>query len=306
MARGKQIGSQGWRIADRGELRSGFSLIELLVVLGILSILMAILVPALDKVRRQARSVVSISNQRQIVAAANCFADEHGGRYPPSVATIGFGDHWNWQEPTVLTGYLKRTPAIHRSVSAYLYSYIENADVLFCPNAPVRYKYLQQAWEAGDNWDNPETEPAPDAMIGAYCLYWNYTGYRGTAERLLRGPTGPARGYRESQVLVTDYLGYDHWRSPKAFGSCEKLSDAVVTEGTVISSAYWSRAGAPTGDELAGLNVKLHAGYVDGHIESYLPAETAPMRVILRPETGTPYPSGVGPGVFYLPRVGLR
>lgn len=267
---------------------------------------MAILVPALGKVRRQARSIVGIGNMREIVTAVSCFADDNTGRYPPSVATVGFGDHWNWQEPTYLMAFRKRSPTMHRSVSAYLHNYLPDADTMFCPNAPLKYKYLQQAWDAGDSWNNPDVAPAPEPLVGIYCLYWNYTGYLGEGVELFRGPSGPARRYRESRILVTDYLGYDHFRSLKAHGSCERFRHAEITQGSDISSAFWSRPGEPTPDSLAALDIKLHAGYVDGHVDSYLPAETAPMRVILRPETGEPYPDGSGPGTFYLPRTGLR
>lgn len=269
---------------------------------------MATLLPALGKVRQHARRVVGMGNMRQIVGAVNSFADDNRGRYPPSVATLGFGDHWNWQEPTYLTAYRKRSPAVRRSVSAYLRSYVPDAGVMFCPNAPFKYKYLQRAWDAGDDWNNPDIAPLPEAMLGTYCLYWGYTGYLGEEQSFFRGPTGPARGAREGRVLVTDYLGYNHFRSPGAYGSCERFRHSTITQGSDISSAFWSRPNWSTPCELGSLNVKLHAGYVDGHVESYLPAETVPMRVILRPETGEPYPDnlGISPGIFYLPRMGLR
>jgi prepilin-type N-terminal cleavage/methylation domain-containing protein len=286
--------------------RRGFTLVELLVVCAIISALMAVLIPALGHVRRQARTLISTQNIKEITAAVEIFASDNSDQYPPSVATVGVAGSWSWQEPTMLAGYLKRTPALHRSISAYLRPYIDDADTLFCPNAPFKYPYLQEAWDAGDGWDHPETPTVPDAVIGSYCFYWNYIGALGEPNGLFRGPSGPARGYRESTVLVTDYFGYDYWRSLGSYGSCERFDNAEVAEGSEISSAYWARPGNETADELRNFTIRLRAGYVDGHVESYSPAETRPMRVIRNPETGESYPDVVGKGRFYLPRVGLR
>ena len=206
----------------------------------------------------------------------------------------------------MLTGYRKRSRQLQRSMSAYMRSYVENASVMFCPNGPKKYRYLQEAWDAGDEWDNPETAPMPDPVIGVYCFYWNYVGYLGQQRRLFRGPSGPLGGWEQSKLLVSDYFGYGHWRSPDAYGSCEKFRGANVTEGTWISSAYWSRSalgGKIYRDKLA---LKLHAGYTDGHVEIYSTSDTLTMKVIWNRETNEPYPHGLGPGSFYLPRNALR
>lgn len=305
MTNGRNAGSQSRKGRRERRFRDAFTLIELLVVLGVVSLLTAILLPATQAVRRQARALVGVSNLRQIAATVNTFANDNDQRYPPSVAKIALRDNWCWQEPTMLTGYLNRTPTTHRSVSGYLKEYIDDADVMSCPNAPLRYKHLQEAWDADDIWDNPDTPPVPDAVIGTYCLYWNYVGYLGEEEGLFRGPSGPARGHNESAVLITDCLGYGHSRSPNDYGSCERFRFATITEGTYISSAYWSRPGDGLTEELASLDIKPHAGFVDGHVESFTPADTRPMRIILHPETGEPYPIGVGAGIFYVPRVGM-
>lgn len=68
-----------------------FTLVELLVVISIISVLMGILLPALGKVRRQAKTLIGINNQRQIVLAINCFAMDNDESYPESVATMKFG-----------------------------------------------------------------------------------------------------------------------------------------------------------------------------------------------------------------------
>jgi len=290
----------------RRRAERGLTLIELLVVISIVSMLMALLVPALERVRHQARSVIGMQRLREITTVVNAFAADNDERYPPSIATIGMEDSWNWQAPNMLTGYLERAPGIQRSVSAYLRPYVRDADVMFCPNAPLRYRYLQEAWDTGDEWDHPETPAVPDALFGTYCLYWNYVGYLGRDGGLFRGPAGPARGCRESSILVSDYFGYDHWRSRLTFGSCEPFRDAEVVEGTSVSSAFWSTPGSGTSVELGQMSLRLRAGYVDGHVESYSPADARAMYVIMEPETNEPYQPGVGPGTFYVPRVGLR
>ena len=55
------------------------------------------------------------------------------------------------------------------------------------------------------------------------------------------------------------------------YSSCEKFRSAGLTEETWFSSAYWSDLNSNT--NLDTLRMKLHAGYTDGHVESYCPSE---------------------------------
>jgi prepilin-type N-terminal cleavage/methylation domain-containing protein len=283
--------------------RRGFSLIELLVVIAVISLLTGILLPGLSKARYQARRIIGGNNQRQVIRGAGLFALDNDDQYPESVATIGDDTTWNWQEPMMLTGYRARSPRLHRSMSAYLRRYIEDADAIYCPSAPRKYKYLDECWEAGDAWDNPNTPPVEDPVSGTYCFYWNYTGYLEDRSYLFRGPRNSAGGSGQSKLLVSDYFAYDHWRSENAYSSCEKFSGSSVTEGTELSSAYWSQKPyCPS----AVPQFKLQAGYTDGHVESFSSLDTAPMRVILYPATGEPYPEDISPGTFLLPQNALR
>lgn len=293
----------GWGKCARALSHRGFTLIELLVVISIVAALTGILVPSLNRVRRQARTLLGTNNQREIVNAANFYAGDNDQQYPESVATIGT-ELWNWAEPMMLTARLARSPRVHRSVSAYLRPYIPDAGTMVCPGAPRRYEYLQEVWDAGDDWDNPQTPPVQDPASGTYCFYWNYTGYLQDRQYLFRGPRDTAGGLGRSKLLVSDYFGFGHHRSQNAYGSCEKFPAASIAEGTVVSSAYWSGCG---GDGTVAPELKLCAGYTDGHVESYSSSDTVTMRVIMRPETGEPYPPGDGsPGEFHLPRGALR
>jgi len=284
--------------------RHGFTLIELLVVMSIISLLLGISLPALNRARHQARTVLGMSRQRQIVRAVGLYAVDNDEQYPESVATIGLGYDWNWSEPTMLTGYRNRKAGLYCSMSAYLGRYIDDASVMSCPHAPQEYQYLQQAWEDAEDWAHPEAPPETGLLNGSYGFYWNYTGLLPGQGRLFRGPRSLSGGGRQSTLLVSCYFGYDHWSSRKVYSSCNRFKHADPAEETWSSSSYWS--GRDADDSLDTLNLKLHAGYTDEHVESYGPAAVIPMQVIMLRSTAEPYRSGMGPGIFYLPQSGLH
>jgi prepilin-type N-terminal cleavage/methylation domain-containing protein/prepilin-type processing-associated H-X9-DG protein len=67
--------------------RKGFTLVELLVVIGIISVLIAMLLPALNKARDAAKKVSCASNMRQFGAVMRMYANDYGGWLPSSKRT---------------------------------------------------------------------------------------------------------------------------------------------------------------------------------------------------------------------------
>jgi prepilin-type N-terminal cleavage/methylation domain-containing protein/prepilin-type processing-associated H-X9-DG protein len=61
--------------------RRAFTLIELLVVIAIIALLMSILMPSLQRVRKQARAVACLSNLKQWGIIWQMYTDESNGKY---------------------------------------------------------------------------------------------------------------------------------------------------------------------------------------------------------------------------------
>lgn len=77
--------------------RAGFVFMELLVVVGIISTLLAFLLPALATARAQSKMIVCQSNVRQLVIAVNAYSATYR-KYPPNFKIPAPGACWHDQD----------------------------------------------------------------------------------------------------------------------------------------------------------------------------------------------------------------
>jgi prepilin-type N-terminal cleavage/methylation domain-containing protein/prepilin-type processing-associated H-X9-DG protein len=96
---------------SRGAPRRAFTLVELLVVIGIIAVLIGLLMPALSRAREQSNQVRCASQLQQIYHAQMFYADDNGGRVTP-VMHLNPEDKW----PEKLKKYVTRTDTAPRTL----------------------------------------------------------------------------------------------------------------------------------------------------------------------------------------------
>src|SRR3954453_6650709 len=94
---------RAFTLVELPAVSKAFTLVELLVVIGIIALLISILLPALNKARESANRTACLSNIRQVGMAVLAYSNGNKGYFPCSaLAGAHRDDDWIWWQTNLL------------------------------------------------------------------------------------------------------------------------------------------------------------------------------------------------------------
>ena len=225
-----------------------FTLVELLVVIGIIAILISILLPSLSKARKQARRTQCLSNQRQIAMAILMYANKSNGWLPPfngGISNTRIADNGAYRA----LGLLYSTKVIAKS------------SVYYCPERTAapdsNYVYQPEMW----------VDPPPKKIDISYLYRVSDDSGNGLSIPVLE--RNQLNALKLGKLRLKDKYGTKHKELEIAI-----TSDLMGTRDMGAPDADWAHA-RPWG---------ANVGFSDGHAEWIV----VPQSVCLIPRTKWP------------------
>ncbi len=281
----------------------GFTLVELLVVIGLITVLVTLLVPALQGARESARSLQCQNNLRQIMLATAQYTQHHDGQLPPhkwpdvgAPLTVWVGDQSDgviitkprW--PTLLSPYwentfdLDRVREVQQAAGSTDDQWLEvDNKILICPDAPERrtvrnlgygYNYQFLGNSRAKYFDNPDTTPGMPRYANFPVSMTSITAsHRTVAFADSMGSAGelPARDrlpYAGSERLMDALGNHGYTLDPPR---------SYTPDGVDFSNAHYGPSECTAASRMCPVEPR-HAGrvnvaFLDGHVESLTPEE---------------------------------
>ncbi len=275
--------------------KKGFTLIELLVVIAIIALLMAILMPALNKAREQGQRIVCKSNLKNYTLAIQMYTDDNDGKFcqpescyftqtAPYPVESGLSSpiHLRWCNGDL---YLKN----HPEYASSFFSYLQNAKAFICPTfVRITLRSSQDHFYQADAGNLKNYKPWYNYTMNAY-LGSLSSGVQNSSVKKLSEVKHPAETFcftEESALVDTRYnvSGLnDTYMVPGSDSMIEGWlnqtgSYRLIKPGPEGVGAFWDVIGgfhyAPSQDPLGG---KGNCAFLDGHVDAHPRAETFPL-----------------------------
>jgi prepilin-type N-terminal cleavage/methylation domain-containing protein/prepilin-type processing-associated H-X9-DG protein len=168
--------------------RKGFTLVELLVVIGIIALLVSILLPSLGAARESANQLKCASNLRQLATALIAYANDFKGQFPPSCTVTDGGTVVgnNWYDIDRLGRYIKTNVSVGSNPIVGVRSV--GGPIMTCPTNFNKYSavrsYAMNAWAVSST---APTLPTVNWVTGDYRSgqFFNYKVKNATSTLLL-------------------------------------------------------------------------------------------------------------------------
>jgi prepilin-type N-terminal cleavage/methylation domain-containing protein/prepilin-type processing-associated H-X9-DG protein len=153
--------------------RRAFTLIEVLVVVAIIALLIAILLPSLQRAREISRRTVCLSNEHELALGWTLYSADYKGALVSGVAAYWVDNqgwvkqygNWHQNNPSTFTA-ANFTKGIKEGA---LFKYVRNVDAYHCPAVKKESEVLTYSMTVAMNPATPDnTFERWDAWMGAY------------------------------------------------------------------------------------------------------------------------------------------